>query len=305
MPSVESDNRRGGPEEQQRHGGGRPGEHQQPQRGPAAAACPGRRDAGEIRQRRRGQQQRLHAEAEQGVHADDLAHEAVQGVGRGERHGDPRQPPHHRRQRRHAEEGDGNAHRLPRPQPLAKQEHAEEDGKQRAEEIAQRRLDQLAAGDGVDEHQPGGGQQEGACGEQGDDLRFPQFPPHVPPSSQCGDHQNKHDERPERAVRQHDRRLDVGQRLEVEGNESRHRVGGDAVEQSVSRRAGVHESLGGGVAKPPIITHAARGRHPPPRLFFQSRWWNLRMICHASSAVSTVRNKARSPSAIVPSSAKN
>ncbi len=105
--------------------------------------------------------QRFHA-----AHVELLLDQPVRREGEGQHQRDPRRPPVPDREHEHREEADADGRPLGPAQPLAEEQHADGDGDQRVDEVAEAGLDDRAVVDGPDVQAPVDGDHRGGQGGQ-------------------------------------------------------------------------------------------------------------------------------------------
>ena len=129
------------------------------------------------------------------------------------------------------DQGDAHGHPLRRAQSLAEEEHAECDGDQRVDEVAEGRLDDQALLDGVHVRAPVDRQDNGAGGEQPENARI-QARPRRPPTARHREHDGQEHQGPDDAMRHDLDRRDAVEQGEVQRERAPDSIGGEDVEQA-------------------------------------------------------------------------
>lgn len=197
----------------------------------------------------------------QAAEVDLLLHQAVGGEGEGEDERDPRRAAVADGEHEHGREADPDRRPLHGPQPLLQQQHADRDGDQRVDEVAERGLDDLSVVDGPDVDAPVDGDHGRGDGDEPEAARLPQQLAGPAPASYEEQRDGDESERPHHAVGEDlDRAGGLQQRPE-KGDESPHSVGREAVQQSyvaLAHRLPGHRPLLRTSARP----HEGNADHP-------------------------------------------
>lgn len=163
----------------------------------------------------------------QPAQVDLLLHQPVDGEGEGEGEGDPRQAPVSDGQDHDGRRAGADRGPLGGAEPLPQQQHAEGDGDQGVDEVAERGLHDVPAVDAPDVQAPVDGYHRGGERDEPQPLRLPHQLAHPRPAAQHQQDGGDGGERPHHAVGE-----DLGgaggfEERPVEGEEPPHAVGGE------------------------------------------------------------------------------
>ena len=227
--------RRRGGEQDQRHGGHDAGGGEQcgepPALGregrPLGGDQVGHREHGD-----RGQDRGLDGERLHGGEGASLLQEAVPGEREGERQRDRRELAVSECDHDHRERTECNCDPLQPAQAFAQHDHAQRDGHERVDEVAERSVDDAILLDRPDVHQPVRGDQYGSEGELEQASAFAQQRADPRPVTAERDHAQHDDERPQDPVSEDLQRARRCEQMEVDRERAPDRVRGDAGEDA-------------------------------------------------------------------------
>ena len=175
------------------------------------------------------EEERLHGEPDQGAGRNDLAQEPVKCKGDRQYEGYPWDAAEMESQDDHPDACKGQAQHLEPPQPLSEKDETEQHRDKGIDEVAEARLEYLAAVHRNNEDKPVGGDEDGGGAECDERLSLRQGSTNLAPLTGGGERDHERDKGPGDAVGEHFQRGDMGHPFEVEGEEPPEEVCGEAV----------------------------------------------------------------------------
>src|SRR5438876_2549365 len=180
----------------------------------------------------------------QRVNVNGLAHQTIKSERAGERNGNPGKAVSAQGQIGNGRSRDEDREPLPAPQPFTEEDHAQRDREQWVDEVTQAGLQEMFAGDRVNEREPIQGDEHSPRRTELDIPAVSQYRPNCYPLATNRDDQCHEEYGPQNAMAEDNYWRDVGDRSKVERDKTPHRIGAQGIQEPCPRIWGRYRRVG-------------------------------------------------------------